>query len=232
MRSEDIGTGVYGGGRYLSVWSMADGYPRCPSPALVLGTAPAAEVAATIAVNRAVAAIAARAEAVEAAARVAAHDPPPATLAAGPDGEPVEGDNPAYAAWVAAGQVLADASSDDDLQHLLRTRAGALRLDAQGVPEPGWTLSLPPVPPLDPHTQTAVWDGAHWHVRALTEAERERHPIPSLRDSLIAALAATDAEFQARWHEDARAGLPPHQSEQDWLDRRQELRRRLADVEG
>ncbi len=177
-RSDDIGTGLYSGGRYLSVWSMLGGQPRCVDPALVLGSADPAAVAAAIAGNRAVAGIAARAEAVEAAARLAAQEPPPATmLIAGPDGEAVAIDNPALAAWVAAGQLLADVGGDDDLQHMLRTRGGALLLDESGVEEAGWSLYLPPVPPLLPLAQTADWDGAAWSVRDLSPAEAASWPL-------------------------------------------------------
>lgn len=177
-RSIDIGIGLYGDGRYLSVWSMVDGYPRCQVPALVLGTDDPAAVAAAIAVNRAVADIAGRAEAVEAAALLSVREPPPETvLSAGPDGEAVEIDNPDWLAWVDACALVADAAGDDDLQHLLRTRAGTLTVDAGGVVEPGWTLSLPPVPDLDPVAQTADWDGLAWTVRPLTDAERAIWPL-------------------------------------------------------
>jgi hypothetical protein len=177
-RSQDIGLGLYGAGRYLSVWSMVAGHPRCQAPALVLGGADPAALAAAIAVNRAVAAIAARAEAVEAAARLAVQDPPPETLmAADGDGQAVAVPNPAFAEWVAAGLLLADTAADADLQHLLRTRADALIMDAGGVVEPGWTLTLPPVPDLDPLTQTADWDGAAWTVRDLTVEEAALWPL-------------------------------------------------------
>lgn len=233
MRSNDIGLGLYGGGRYLSVWSMVDGHPRCPSPALVLGAAPAAEVAATIAVNRAVAAICARAEAVEAAARLAATDAPPGTIIiAGPDGEPEEAANPAYAAWVAAGQVLDDAAGDDDLQRLLRTRAGIPPDgDGEGVAEQPWSLSLPPVPDLDTLAQTAEWDGAGWVVRGLTPEEAaiwplRPPPVPATvtRTQLRLALAARglletvdaavtltgDMELVERWGAAAMERDSPH----------------------
>ncbi|MBP7339646.1 hypothetical protein [Niveispirillum sp.] len=177
-RSIDIGTGLYGAGRYLSVWSMVDGYPRCPAPALVLGTTAPADVAAQIAVNRAVAAICARAERAEADAVMVGQDAPPETiLVPGPDGEVVAMANPAHAAWIAATERLASAAMDADTLHLLRTRAGALDVDAAGVTEPGWVLSLPPVPPLDPLTQTADWDGGAWVVRHLTVDEAAIWPL-------------------------------------------------------
>ncbi len=232
QRSIDIGTGLYGGGLYLGRWTMADGYPRCIQAPLILADADPHAVARAIANNRAVAAICARAEAVEAAARLAAQDPPPAMVwAADPDGEAVAVDNPAFAAWVAAGQMLADAAGDDDLQHLLRTRADALALDAGGVAEAGWSLSLPPVPDLDPLAQTADWGGAAWTVRALTVAEAavwplRPPPVPATvtRVQLRLALAARglldlvdsavtlsgDTELSERWGAAAMERSSPH----------------------
>lgn len=52
------------------------------------------------------------------------------------------------------------------------------------------------------------------------------------RQVLLAQLAATDAEYQPRWHEDARLGQPIHPTEQAWLDRRAALRAQLAALEG
>lgn len=178
QRSGDIGTGLYGGGLYLGRWTMADGYPRCIQAPLILADADPHAVAATIAVNRAVAGLCAQAEAVEAAAMLAAMPAPPETmLTAGPDGEAVAVANPAHAAWVSAGALLADAAGQADLQHLLRTRAGTLTVDEAGAEEAGWVLSLPPVPTLDPLTQTADWDGADWIVRDLTGAEAASWPL-------------------------------------------------------
>ena len=178
QRSVEIGTGVYGSGRYLSIWSMVAGYPRCVEPALVLGSAEPHAVAAAIAANRAVAFTAARAEMVEAAGRLASMAPPPVTMmTAGPDGEPMEVGNDAYDAWVTAGQLLLDVAADHDLQHMLRTRADALILDGHGVAEPAWRLTLPPVPSLDPLTQTAGWDGATWTVRDLSPSEAASWPL-------------------------------------------------------
>ncbi|AUN31932.1 hypothetical protein [Niveispirillum cyanobacteriorum] len=231
-RSVDIGTGLYGAGRYLSVWSMVAGYPRCQAPALVLGSADPAALAAAIAVNRAVAGIAARAEAVEAAGRLAVQDPPPETvMEANGDGEPVEVPNPAYVDWVAAGQLLSDTAADADLQHLLRTRADSLITDAGGVVEPGWTLALPPVPDMDPLTQTADWDGAAWTVRDLTVEEAaiwplRPPPVPATvsRVQLRLALAARglldivdsavtlsgDMELVERWGAASMERTSPH----------------------
>lgn len=231
-RSSDIGTGLYGAGRYLSVWSMLAGYPRCPAPALVLGTTPPGAVAATIAVNRAIAAICARAEQAEADAVMAAQAAPPETiLTPGPDGEPVEVPNPAHAAWVVATARLAADAMDTDFRHLLRTRAGAPLQDMSGVAEPEWALSLPPVPALDPLTQTADWDGGAWVVRALSAAELAVWPLrpPPVPDTvtrvqLRLALAARglletvdsavtlsgDAELVERWGAAAMERTSPH----------------------
>jgi len=54
-------------------------------------------------------------------------------------------------------------------------------------------------------------------------AEEAERPIREIR----AALLSTDAEYDPRWHEDARRGLPIHPREQDWLDRRAALRAQL-----
>lgn len=178
--SDDIGTGIYGAGRYLARWTLVDGYPRCIDPPMLLWACAASAAADAIAVNRAVSAIAARADQVEAAARMTAGDPPPVTvLAPGPDVDapPVAVPNPGRAAWDAAVALLEDAAGDSDLQHLLRTRAGALSADAGGQVEAPWSLSLPPVPALDPLSQTADWDGAAWTVRPLTAAERAAWPL-------------------------------------------------------
>jgi hypothetical protein len=174
-----IGTGAYVSGRpYLSVWTLVNGHPDCIVPPLMLGSADPAVVAAAIAVNRTVAAIAARAEAAEAATRLAMQDPPPETIiVADGDGGAVEVPNAAFADWVAAGLLLSHTAADADLQHLLRTRADALITDAGGVVEPGWTLTLPPVPDMEPLTQTADWDGAAWTVRGLTVEEAALWPL-------------------------------------------------------
>lgn len=201
QRSDDIGTGVYGGGRYLARWTLIDGRPCCPDAPLILDGALDATVAATIAVNRAVAAIAAHAEQVEAAAAMAAREPPPVTVLSAdgdPDAPPMVVPNPARAEWDAAVALLADVAGDDDLQHLLRTRADALSCDDAGQrTEAAWSLSLPPVPDLAPLTQTADWDGAAWVVRALTAEERaiwplQPPPVPATvsRVQLRLALAA------------------------------------------
>ena len=199
MRSNDIGTGAYAGGRYLARWTLVGGHPRCILPPLSLPDSAAGAVADAIAVNRAVAAIAARAEVVESAAVRAAQEPPPETImAAGLDDPPVAVPNPASMAWDAAVALLADVASDADLQHLLRTRADALATDEWGQPaEAAWALTLPPVPALDPLSQTADWDGTGWAVRDLTAEEAagwplQPPPVPATvsRVQLRLALAA------------------------------------------
>lgn len=179
--SDDIGTGAYAGGRYLARWTLVGGHPRCILPPLALADSAAGAVADAIAINRAVAQMAARAEAVEAAAVLAAQEPPPETMMApgpGIDDPPLVVPSPARAAWDAAVALLAGAASDGDLQHLLRTRADALLLDDWGQPaEAAWALTLPSLPALDPMTQTADWDGAAWVVRELTEEQVMSWPI-------------------------------------------------------
>jgi hypothetical protein len=48
------------------------------------------------------------------------------------------------------------------------------------------------------------------------------------REEILLQLRQTDAAFDPRWHEDARAGDPPHASEQAWLNKRAGLRATLA----
>ncbi len=200
QRSADIGTGLYGGGLYLARWTIVDGYPRCPLSPLIMANTDAVTAAAAIAVNRAVATIAARAEAVEAAGLLSVREPPPeGMVAAGPNGAALEIANPDYAQWVAAGALVASAASDDDLQHLLRTRAGTLTED-----EAPWALALPPVPDLNPLTQTADWDGAAWAIRVLTEEEvaiwplRAPTPTPEVsREQFLAFMAGQLALTEA-----------------------------------
>lgn len=181
-RSDMIGTGAYASGRpFISVWTMVDGHPDCLVPALPLASTPVETLATTIAVNRAIASIAALAEQVEAAALLAAQEPPPATVLSagpGPDYAPLSVPNPARAQWEAAVALLADAGADADLQHLLRTRRAELNQDPWGQPTEGpWSLSLPPVPPFEPFTQTATWDGVAWFIRHLTDDEGVSWPI-------------------------------------------------------
>jgi hypothetical protein len=237
-RDPAIWPGLYASGRpYLSVWTLLAGYPRCVAPPLAIdGGDPATladTIAGAIAVNGVVADLAARAGAVEAAARLAAQDPPPSMIAT-PDlaGQMQETPNPAHAAWTAAVALVADAAGDDALQQLLRTRALALALDAWGQPaEPPYALDLPPVPALDALAETADWDGEGWIVRTLTGPERAAWPIrpppvparvsrTQLRltlaaggvlDMVDAAIAGSgDAELIERWAATDMERASPH----------------------
>lgn len=207
-RSSDIGTGAYASGRpYLSVWTLVAGQPDCVVAPVCLHDVAMPQAAAIIATNRAIGAICARAEAVEAADRLAAMAMPT--------------DAALLPSWLAACDLLADVAGDTDLQHLLRTRAGELAPgDWAGPAEAPWHLSLPPVPDLDPVAQTADWDGAAWVVRALTGAELafwplRPPPVPatvtrtqlrlelSARGKLVEVdtmvTASGDAEMVERW---------------------------------
>lgn len=195
QRSSDIGTGAYASGRpYISVWSLVKGHPRCVDAPLSVADADRAELAAAIARNRALTALCNRAEAVEAAASLAAQAEPTAELASvDADGQPIALPNPAHAAWVAATALLSETAADAPLQHLLRTRSDSLRMDEFGQPlETAFSVDLPPVPPIpDPLRQTADWDGLAWQVRALTSDELANWPLrpaPSLDKMRFARL--------------------------------------------
>ncbi|HYE48581.1 MAG TPA: hypothetical protein VEB20_03250 [Azospirillaceae bacterium] len=162
---------TYRDGRLVCRWSLVDGYPRCIAAPLDVTTATQAEIAGQIAVNRAVRAKAAEADAYEAAQRLAATDEPPATiLEYDADGVGVPVPNPAWEAWSAAGALLQGASPE--LLHLVRTRADALERDGDGNPvEPPYSLDLPDLPAFDPVAETADWSGSAWEVRAATPGE-------------------------------------------------------------
>lgn len=191
--SIDIGLGIYGEGRWLSRWSIVSGYPRCVSNPLSVVSSSPELLAATIAVNRAVAEVISAAEMVEAAERATAHPAPPElTVSIGLEGEEVTTENPAYKAWMAASAWLDVASGDDDLQHLLRTRRGEL-----DDLEEGWELNLPALPSFDPYTKTADIIDGEWTVRNLTADELEvwpirRPPVPSTVSRVQLRLALAD----------------------------------------
>lgn len=207
QRSSDIGTGAYASGRpYISVWSLVNGHPRCVEAPLSIANGNRAELAATIARNRALTVLCLRAEAVEAATSLAAQQEPAAELAfIDADGQPITLPNPAHATWMAATALLAQSAAEEPLQHLLRTRSDSLQRDEFGLPaEEAFSFDLPPVPSIpDPLTQTADWNGLAWQVRALTADELASWPLrPAssldkmrfarlLRDVVGDALAAT-----------------------------------------
>lgn len=171
QRSSDVGVGLYGDGRYLARWALVGGYPRCPDAPLVLVTAEEAAIGEVMAINRAVAEAAARAEQYEAAARLRAGPAPePWAAIVDGDGEPVTVENPAWALWVAAGAILDNASAD--LLLLVRTRAEQLDAD-----EAGYELALPPRLPFDPRAETVDLVDSAWVVRALTDDELAVHPL-------------------------------------------------------
>jgi hypothetical protein len=196
LRSDDVGCGAYGSG-WVRRWTLVGGWPRCVEAPLAVTAAAPAALAAQVAVNRALAALLARAEHYEAAARLAAActDQPPAATLPVPDGEPVP--SPAWEAWQAAQALVAGA--DADLLWLVRTRAGAL---ATG--EAGYALDLPPLPPIgDPCRHTADWVAGAWVVRPLAPAEQQDWPLrrrPDLGKLAFAQLLITllgDAKAQA-----------------------------------
>lgn len=204
QRVDDIGTGAYGGGRYLARWTLINGRPCCPQAPLILADTAAVTAAAAIAVNQAVAAIAGRAETVEAAARTAAAPPPAETMqapASNPHDPPMPVPNPDRLAWDAACQLLSEVGGDGALQHLLRTRQGELLRGQWGeLLENPWELSLAPLPAFNPISQTADWTGAAWVVRDLTVRERaswpvQPPPVPAVvtRTQLRLVLAGMDA---------------------------------------
>lgn len=171
QRSNDIRTGLYGGAQYLARWTLVGGHPRCPDAPLVLATADEQSIGGTLAINRAVAALAAAAEQYEAAARLRAGQAPDQWVhIGGDDGAPVTVENPAWAAWIAAGETLAGAGAE--LLHLVRTRADQLDDD-----EDGYELVLPALPPFDPRGETVDLVDGVWVVRALTESELTDHPL-------------------------------------------------------
>ena len=180
--SKDIGTGAYPSGRgFIAVWSLAGGQPRCIDAPLPLAATPPVQLAAAIARNRAVAALCTDVEALEAAQRLAAMAEPPALLDV-PDEtgqQIVQVTNPDHTAWAEAVALIAAASTDDALQHLLRTRADSLERDAFGqASEEPFEFAPPPVPAIeDPLSQTADWDGQAWHIRDLTAEELAAWPL-------------------------------------------------------
>lgn len=185
---------VYGGRyRFLRRWRlMSGGMLDCPLPPLPLVNTMAADLAADLALSRHVRSLGGRAQAVEQAAWLAAQDPPPQTvMTADADGQPVEVPNPDYAVWHDAGEMLAAAAAEADLQHLLRTRGETLAINPEtGATEPPYSLSVPPVPPFNPIAQTADWHDGAWIVRDLTPAELATWPLRP-------AVAVTKMRFEA-----------------------------------
>jgi len=144
---------IYNGGRYLRRWALVEGRPRCPDTALYLPETDEETIGAAMARNRAVAAVAATAEAYEAAA----------ALLASPAAEEAPERAVAEALMASAGP---------SLLHLVRTRA-----DQLGKAEAGYVLAWPDMPAFDPRTETVdLFDGG-WAVRSLTAEELASHPL-------------------------------------------------------
>lgn len=203
LRSDDVGCGAYGaaGPGWIARWTLVDGWPRClEAPLVIAGTDPAA-LGVQVALNRALTALLQQVERYEAALRLldsTGHQPPPAWIASGPDGDPAGASSgapsgtlvpsPAWAAWVAAQSLVA--AADPALLHLARTRAGTLADD-----EPAFTLTLPPPPLLDdPCEMAADFVAGAWTVRPLTPAEAMTWPLrrrPALGKLAFAQLLAT-----------------------------------------
>lgn len=193
LNSQDVGCGSYGAG-WLARWTLVDGWPRCVEAPLSIADAAPADLAVQVAVNRAVAGLLEKVEAVEAAQRLTA-DAPPDQWVAGADGDLVEA--PAWADWRAAQAVIAGADADTLL--LARTRAGTLAAD-----EPGFVLALPPVPVMeDPCDQTCDLVEGTWVERRLTATQAETWPLrrcPSVGKLAFAQLL-TAVLGDAKTHE-------------------------------
>jgi hypothetical protein len=168
LRSVDVGCGAYGAG-WIARWTLVDGFPRCVEAPLSIADTDPADLAVQVAVNRAVAGLLEKVEAVEAAQRLLAAGEPPEQWVAQPEGGLAE--SPAWIAWQAA--LAAVAAASPSTMTLARTRAGTLAED-----EAGFILALPPVPPIDdPCTATADCDGLNWAVRPLSAAELPDWPL-------------------------------------------------------
>lgn len=167
-----IGTSdIYNGGRYLLRWTLVDGYPRCVETALYLADADEGEIAQALAANRAVRAAVTAVESYEAAQRLLAGDEPERWVdGTNEQGLPILVSNPAWEARLSAQTEAIGAGAE--LIHMARTRADAL--DEGEAP---YDLTLPPLPTLDPRTETADWVGGVWVVRDLTGDELAVHPL-------------------------------------------------------
>lgn len=179
---------IYNGGRYLHRWTLVAGSPRCVETALYLPDADEGEIAQALAVNRAIRAAGAAVESYERAQRLLAGDAPESWVPGTNDqGDAIMTVNPAWTAYLAAQVIVAGAGSD--LIHMARTRADVL--DEGEAP---YDLTLPPLPALDPRTETADWAGGAWVVRDLTGDELAVHPLrpaPMMSKMAFAGLLVT-----------------------------------------
>ncbi|MBB6251446.1 hypothetical protein FHS74_001997 [Nitrospirillum iridis] len=166
MRAIDMADS-YRAGRYVNVWTLVGGWPRCHGGPMDVTTVDQPVIARQLAINAAVRALAAAADAYEAAAHLTARPCPPVTLGAGPDGAAVP--NPAFQAWTDALALVSGAGRD--LLCLVATRGADYPRGDDGQPIAAYVMDLPPPPTLTPGAETADWDGTAWTVRPVTADE-------------------------------------------------------------
>ncbi|MDZ5648939.1 hypothetical protein [Nitrospirillum sp. BR 11828] len=173
IRATDM-TDAFKGDSLVRRWCLAQGHPRCADHPVEVASAPLADIAAQLAINRAVRAVQAQVDAYDDAVLLASRPEPDATVPLFDATGAAVGDqpNPAHAAWVAAGTLVANTPAD--LLHLIRTRDDALERDpATGLPlEAPFELVPPALPTFDPATQTVDLVAGAWSdARPLTAEE-------------------------------------------------------------
>ncbi|MEA1651849.1 hypothetical protein UAJ10_22895 [Nitrospirillum sp. BR 11164] len=173
IRATDM-TDFYKGDSLVRRWCLVEGRPRCADHPVEVAIAPLADIAGQLAINRAVRAVQAQVDAYDDAVLLASRPEPDATVPLFDATGAAVGDqpNPAHAAWVAAGTLVANAPAD--LLHLIRTRDDALETDpVTGLPsEAPFELAPPPLPTIDPATQTVDLVAGTWSdARPLTAEE-------------------------------------------------------------
>lgn len=173
IRATDM-TDAYKGDTLVRRWCLVQGRPRCADDPVDVATGPLADIAGQLAINRAVRALQARVDAYDDAALLASRPEPDATVPLFDNAGAMAGDqpNPAHAAWVAAGALVANAPAE--LLHLIRTRDDTLKRDpATGLPsEAPFELVPPALVAFDPTTQTVDLVAGAWsEARPLTTPE-------------------------------------------------------------
>ncbi|MEC4589511.1 hypothetical protein VPG91_00785 [Nitrospirillum amazonense] len=173
IRATDM-TDAYKGDSLVRRWCLVQGRPRCADHPVDVATAPPADIAGQLAINRAVRSLQAQVDAYDDAVLLASQPEPDATVPLFDDARAMAGDqpNPAHAAWVAAGALVANAPAE--LLHLIRTRDDALETDpANGLPsEAPFELVPPALEAFDPTTQTVDLVAGAWsEARPLTAEE-------------------------------------------------------------
>ncbi|MEC4591590.1 hypothetical protein VPG91_11380 [Nitrospirillum amazonense] len=173
IRATDM-TDAYKGDSLVRRWCLVQGRPRCADHPVDIATGPLADIAGQLAINRAVRTLQAQVDAYDDAVLLASRPEPDATVPLFDDAGAMVGDqpNPAHAAWVAAGALVANAPAE--LLHFIRTRDNALATDpATGLPsEAPLDLVLPALPAFDPATQTVDLVAGAWSdARPLTTEE-------------------------------------------------------------